>query len=117
MFAAVEEFALQNFPQTRAILRSICPFDSTTRLAPNFHHKHIQPPLAGFCAFNNRKQSYLITDRISLSNPPLDMHSVALPSAFELNDPVPLELNEILSVVDLEDPPEAILIVCWRCTT
>jgi hypothetical protein len=48
-FAAVEEFALQNFPQTRAILRSICPFGSTTRLAPNFHHKHIQPPLAGFC--------------------------------------------------------------------
>jgi hypothetical protein len=49
-FAAVEEFALQNFPQTRAILRCICPFGSTTRLAPNFHHKHIQPPLAGFCA-------------------------------------------------------------------
>jgi hypothetical protein len=48
-FAAVEEFALQNFPQTRAILRSICPFGSTTRLAPNFHHKHVQPPLAGFC--------------------------------------------------------------------
>jgi hypothetical protein len=50
-FAAVEEFALQNFPQTRAILRSICPFGSTTRLAPNFHHKHVQPPLARFVIF------------------------------------------------------------------
>jgi hypothetical protein len=44
--AAVEEFALQNFPQTRAksvrIMAAVC----TARLAPNFHLKHVQPPPA-----------------------------------------------------------------------
>jgi hypothetical protein len=48
MFAAVEEFVLQNPPRTRANTReqrerilSVC----TARLAADFHHKHVQPPL------------------------------------------------------------------------
>jgi hypothetical protein len=48
-FAAVEEFALQNFPQTRAKSDGFKTTSCTARLAPNFHHKHVQPPLAGFC--------------------------------------------------------------------
>jgi hypothetical protein len=49
-FAAVEEFALQNFPQTRAKSNGCKATSCTARLAPNFHHKHVQPPLAGFCS-------------------------------------------------------------------
>jgi hypothetical protein len=49
-FAAVEEFALQNFPQTRAKSDGCKAISCTARLAPNFHHKHIQPPLAEFCS-------------------------------------------------------------------
>jgi hypothetical protein len=45
----VEEFALQNFPQTRAKSDGCEATSCTARLAPNFHHKHVQPPLAGFC--------------------------------------------------------------------
>ena len=47
-FAAVEEFALQNFPQTRAKSDGSKAALCTARLAPNFHHKHIQPPLTRF---------------------------------------------------------------------
>jgi hypothetical protein len=46
--AAVEEFALQNFPQTRATSDGFKAASCTARLAPNFHHKHVQPPLTGF---------------------------------------------------------------------
>jgi hypothetical protein len=49
-FAAVEEFALQNFPQTRAKSDGFTAASCTARLAPNFHHKHVQPPLARFCS-------------------------------------------------------------------
>jgi hypothetical protein len=48
-FAAVEEFALQNFPQTRAKSDGFKAAVCTARLAPNFHHKHVQPPLARCC--------------------------------------------------------------------
>jgi hypothetical protein len=51
-FAAVEEFALQNFPQTRAKPDGFKATSCTARLAPNFHHKHVQPPLAWFCMDN-----------------------------------------------------------------
>jgi hypothetical protein len=47
--AAVEEFALQNFPQTRANSDGLKATLCTARLVPNFHHKHVQPPLTGFC--------------------------------------------------------------------
>ena len=43
--AAVEEFALQNFPQTRAKSDGFKAAMCTARLVPNFHHKHVQPPL------------------------------------------------------------------------
>ena len=46
--AAVEEFALQNFPQTRAESDGFKSTSCTARFAPNFHHKHVQPPLAKF---------------------------------------------------------------------
>jgi hypothetical protein len=49
--AAVEEFALQNFPQTRAKSDSLYAALCTARLAPNFHHKHVQPPLAELDGF------------------------------------------------------------------
>jgi hypothetical protein len=55
--AAVEEFALQNFPQTRAKSDGFKAISCTARLAPNFHHKYVQPPLAGFVAI--RKMSVL----------------------------------------------------------
>jgi hypothetical protein len=44
--AAIEEFALQNFPQTRAKSDGFKATSCTALLASNFHHKHIQPPLA-----------------------------------------------------------------------
>jgi hypothetical protein len=49
--AAVEEFALQNFPQTRANSGGFKAAICTARLVPNFHHKHVQPPLAGLDGF------------------------------------------------------------------
>jgi hypothetical protein len=53
--AVAEEFALQNFPQTRAKSDGLKAAVCAARLAPNFHHKHVQLPLAGsrsFCLRN-----------------------------------------------------------------
>jgi hypothetical protein len=40
------EVLLQNSPQSRAALRSICTFGSTTHLATNFHQNHTTSPLS-----------------------------------------------------------------------
>jgi hypothetical protein len=47
--AAVEEFALQTFSQTRAKSDGFKATSYTARLAPNFHQKHFQPTVTVFC--------------------------------------------------------------------